>query len=554
MLIPVTTHPRASLRRVLEDLGPTLLDLVCGDPNGADDIGGVVIHDPHDEPVPPPQALVLGVAVHGPAQIVHLLDALGTQGAAGLVVRAPVAVDEKVTAAVTRSGVALLGLTRGASWAQLAAMLRALIAEGDVGETGRETLGGVPSGDLFALANAVGALLDAPVTFEDHSWRVLAFSGRQDEADSSRVETILGRQVPERFTRVLEERGVFQAMYRSDRPVYVEPLVEVEGGDLSLPRVALAVRAGDEILGSIWAAVHGPLSAERDQALRDASKLVALHLLRLRAGADVERRLRADLVGTALEGGPGAADAVARLGLAEQPGVVLALAVADRTDGDRSAARHARYVAERQRLADAFAMHLTAVHPRSAAALVGDVVYGIVPATAGRPDAEERACRVADEFLERVGERQELLVGVGPLARESAALPVSRAGADRALRVLRAGEGTRSVARITDVLVESLLLELTDVIAERGDPPSGPVARLGAYDAAHHTCLVETLRAWLDAFGDVAAASAAVHVHPNTFRYRLRRLAEVGGLDLTDADARFAAMLQLRLWPHARRS
>ncbi|WP_344522196.1 helix-turn-helix domain-containing protein, partial [Streptomyces rectiviolaceus] len=243
---------------------------------------------------------------------------------------------------------------------------------------------------------------------------------------------------------------------------------------------------------------------------------------------------------------------VARLGLAEQPGVVLALAVADRTGGDRSAARHARYVAERQRLADAFAMHLTAVHPRSAAALVGDVVYGIVPAPAGRPDAEERAARVADEFLERVGERQELLFGVGPLARESSALPASRAGADRALRVLHAGDGARSVARITDVLVESLLLELADVIAERGDPPSGPVARLGAYDAAHHTCLVETLRAWLDAFGDVAAASAAVHVHPNTFRYRLRRLAEVGELDLTDSDARFAAMLQLRLWPRAR--
>jgi DNA-binding PucR family transcriptional regulator len=43
-----------------------------------------------------------------------------------------------------------------------------------------------------------------------------------------------------------------------------------------------------------------------------------------------------------------------------------------------------------------------------------------------------------------------------------------------------------------------------------------------------------------------------VFVHPNTFRYRLRRLAEVGGLDLTDTDARFTAMLQLRLLPPAR--
>ncbi len=95
--------------------------------------------------------------------------------------------------------------------------------------------------------------------------------------------------------------------------------------------------------------------------------------------------------------------------------------------------------------------------------------------------------------------------------------------------------------------VESLLLRLADLNAAAGHEPSGPVARLLHYDGAHRTQLVETLRAWLDAFGDVNAASAAVHVHPNTFRYRLRRIAEVGGLDLDDADTRFAAMLQLRL-------
>ncbi|WP_327011743.1 helix-turn-helix domain-containing protein [Dactylosporangium sp. NBC_01737] len=55
------------------------------------------------------------------------------------------------------------------------------------------------------------------------------------------------------------------------------------------------------------------------------------------------------------------------------------------------------------------------------------------------------------------------------------------------------------------------------------------------------------MRAWLDAFGDTVAAAAAMYVHPNTFRYRLRRVTEVGPLDLHDPDARFAAMLELRL-------
>jgi hypothetical protein len=445
--------------------------------------------------------------------------------------------------------VPLLGLTRGASWTQLAAMLRSLLAEGDVGDDGAETLGGIPSGDLFSVANAVAALIDAPVTIEDRSSRVLAFSGRQDEADLSRVETILGRQVPERYSRELAERGVFRELYRSDQPVYIEPPSDGGLPDFQLPRAAVAVRAGDEVLGSIWAAVREPLTADRARAMCDAARLVALHLLRIRAGADVSRRLRADLVSTALEGGRGAFEAMRRLGLADQPVVVLALAVAD--------------PAERTRLADALAMHLSAIHPRCAAALVGDVAYGLIPVvpaggaaadgTEGA-DGELRAVRIATGFLDRVGARSRPVIGIGQVAFDPAGLPAARACADRVLRVLRApGAGgvteagrERRVARLADVHAEALLTELRDLAAAHGDRPTGPVARLGAYDAEHGTNLVETLRAWLDAFGDVTAASAAMFVHANTFRYRLRRLTEVSGIDLTDPEQRFAAMLQLR--------
>ena len=45
----------------------------------------------------------------------------------------------------------------------------------------------------------------------------------------------------------------------------------------------------------------------------------------------------------------------------------------------------------------------------------------------------------------------------------------------------------------------------------------------------------------------MTAASEALFVHPNTFRYRLRRLAEVGEIDLADPEQRFVAMLQLRV-------
>ncbi|HEY0952170.1 helix-turn-helix domain-containing protein, partial [Nocardioides sp.] len=109
------------------------------------------------------------------------------------------------------------------------------------------------------------------------------------------------------------------------------------------------------------------------------------------------------------------------------------------------------------------------------------------------------------------------------------------------------GRGGRRVARLADIQVEALVLELRDLAAARGDRPTGPLARLIAYDERHRSALVPTLRAWLDAFGDVTAAAEALYVHPNTFRYRLRRVAEVGEIDLTDPEARFVAMLQLRV-------
>jgi DNA-binding PucR family transcriptional regulator len=546
VLVSVNMRPRASLGRVVDDLGATLLDLVHGEADSPEDIGGIVIHDPLDDPVLAPHALVLGVGLGDPDEIARVLADLGKQQGAALILRAPVPTDGVVAAAAEKSGVVVLGLTRGASWAQLAAMLRSLLAEGDVGVDQPETLGGVTSGDLFALANAVAALLDAPVTIEDRSSRVLAFSGRQDEADASRVETILGRQVPERFSRMLTERGVFRDLYRNDEPLYIEPF-QSGSDDFTLPRVAVAVRAGDEVLGSIWVAVHEPLSEERSRALRDAAKLVALHMLRIRAGADVERRLRADLVSTALEGEGGAREALSRLGLAGQPVVVLALAILDRAEDEPSIDGDTSLATERQRLADALAMHLSAVHPRCAAALVGDVAYGLVPVQRDQVDGQERAVRIAREFLDRIGDRVCAVVGVGPVVFDATHLAPARSSADRALRVLRTGQRAQRVARLDDVHVESLVLELRDLVVSRGDELTGPIARLVSYDEQHHTNLVETLRAWLDAFGDVAMASASVFVHPNTFRYRLRRLAEVGGLDLDDPDARFAAMLQLKV-------
>ena len=97
----------------------------------------------------------------------------------------------------------------------------------------------------------------------------------------------------------------------------------------------------------------------------------------MRAGADVQRRLRADLLSTALEGGPGARDALDRLGLAGKQVVVLAVSLLAEPRSDHDPAHPP--LAGLDRVADALSVHLSASVPSSAVAVVGGIVFALLP-------------------------------------------------------------------------------------------------------------------------------------------------------------------------------
>ncbi len=54
-----------------------------------------------------------------------------------------------------------------------------------------------------------------------------------------------------------------------------------------------------------------------------------------------------------------------------------------------------------------------------------------------------------------------------------------------------------------------------------------------------------TLLAWLRAQGQVLAAAAALPAHPQTVRYRMRKIRRLFGAALDDPDARLALQLAL---------
>ncbi len=132
---------------------------------------------------------------------------------------------------------------------------------------------------------------------------------------------------------------------------------------------------------------------------------------------------------------------------------------------------------------------------------------------------------VADDLAGLLGARPDVVAGLsrpfradGPfvVSRREALWAVARA---RPGEVVRFGEGTTGwwlpdEQQLLSALVETVL---------------GPVL---AYDAAHGGQLLPSVRAWLAHDRRTREAAAALHVHPNTLAYRVRRFEELSGRSL----------------------
>ncbi|MCD2104040.1 helix-turn-helix domain-containing protein [Rhodococcus erythropolis] len=520
-----------ALSELLEGVGASILAA----PRGADlshEVGSVAIYEPGVESELGPASVVLLVGVEGQPNIVSAASLLRGSGVRVVVVRGTPDYGADDSEVASRSGVTMLSASRGVSWADLTGLIqRALSVPGSSRQVGSE-------GDLFTFANAVSALLDAPITIEDRNSHVIAFSGRQEEGDDSRIATVLERQVPDQYLRLIEEAGIFDQIYRSREPVWIS------GASLGtrLDRVAVAIRAGDEYLGSIWAAVDGNLTLARTRALADSAQLVAVRMIELRTAADPVKRRQSELLADLVEGGSAAISAMERAGLGSGSAMVIALGRRsglhrDRPDG----------TAHLGRLVDAFAVHLGAVYGQSVVAMINGIGYAVVALPSRSHGADADAARISSDFLERVGAHGDTIIGVGRVMSRPEDLGRSRRDADHALDILRTRRIEGCVATFRSVYVDALLLQVSRESAAEGFSLLGPLTAIARHDDEHSTVYLSTLEAWLSAFGDIGAASASLHVHPNTFRYRLSKLRSLQLFDLDDADARFRLMVHLRI-------
>jgi hypothetical protein len=516
-----------TVQAVVDRVGPTLLRTVLAGVEPDRPVGDVVIAEPGRRSPLSAGDLVLGAAVGSAREAVELIRHGADRGVAAVLLKPPVATAASVLAAGRAAGPTVVEVRTGTGWAQLVWLLRTVLdAAAEAADSAED---GTDPGlaDLFRLADAVAAVVDAPVTIEDANSRVLAYSARQDRTDPARVSTIMGRRVPDDVLARFRSRGVFRELSRGRTTIFVPAQ-----RDGTLPRLIVPIRMGGELLGSMWAVVPGPVPDARAAAFADAGPVIALHLLRRRARVDAERRASAQRVRALLEGRGSVRVAAADLDLDDGPHRVVAIDATGHAAADELDAEGLR-LALWERI-------MSGVGRRPAVADLDGLLYLVVPDTTGAGGWDQLRRRLTGQ----PGQPEHPLVAAGAPAPVTE-LPRSRAQAEETLGLLRAGLITEPVADYQQCWAVLALHRAATAAAAAGAAEVGPLPELRRHDADNGTDYLGTLYEWLRNPGDPRAAGAALAIHPNTLRYRMRRIGELTGLDLAEPNVRLALLCQL---------
>jgi PucR family transcriptional regulator, purine catabolism regulatory protein len=256
-----------------------------------------------------------------------------------------------------------------------------------------------------------------------------------------------------------------------------------------------------------------------------ALSLFAIELAKSRAVAEAQRKLRGDFFDE-LAGGTGAADAargLARFGLAASARlVVVAIEAVDpeAVGPDELALVATDHLSRRD------GGYLVSTHAGG--------IHVLVEERDGDPGELPKALGTRLEV--------ELRAGAGSPA-PSTEVGRSLREARYALQVCRL-EGW-SYAGFADLGTYRLLLSMADPDALRAFADA-MLAPLDAYDRAHDGELIGSLQAFLQHNARWETAAAQLFVHRHTLRYRMRKVEELTGRDLTSSFDRMEFWLALR--------
>jgi DNA-binding PucR family transcriptional regulator len=459
------------------------------------------------------------------------LERYGT-GQAG---RAPVAIfvkkpSDALVARAVATGTAMVAVEPQARWERLYRLVNHVLehhmpAVGDPADP-RDDSGT----DLFGLAQSLADRIHGMVSIEDQQSHVLAYSASNDEADELRRLSILGRAGPPEHLTWIGQWGIFDALRASAEVVRV-----AERPELGLqPRLAVGIhqaavdrRRAPVFAGTIWVQQGSRLLADdAEEVLRGAAVLAARIMSRLAAKPSTHALRAQQLLGLTDSGSVDVSATARELGIvADGNAALIAFDTAD---------HHAR-------LADVLALSASAFRADAQVASRDSRIYVLLPQVARVGSLTSWIRGTISALRAELGLQLRAVIAA-PVAG-LAGLPTARVEVDRVLdSAERHPDSIGQVTSLAEARTTVLLDEIVTMIGADERLIDPRVRDLQAHDPV----LVQTLRAYLDSFGDVAAAAQRLHVHPNTVRYRARRIETLLSTSLADPDVRLLLSLGLR--------
>ncbi|MCZ8521768.1 MULTISPECIES: PucR family transcriptional regulator [Paenibacillus] len=389
---------------------------------------------------------------------------------------------------------------------------------------------------LEELADAISEVLRCPVTIEDPGFRLLAYSSHTPSTDSARIATIISRKVPDHVIASLWKEGVITRLMESDDPVRIPAIAEVGLG----PRVAVSIRKNGIVLGHIWVIEENRSLSEDDlQQLLKGVGAARTKLLQHQTQRRKEQMSHQDFFWQLLTGHlrshEAAAEKAARLQVSLPPSFMTAILQFERELPEKlgseipyllSAAGRARFP-------------LFAVHRHQLILLA--------------------ECRDARSLLDL----EESLSQLGRLLQERSPLGTPACGCSLAYADYARIEQSYREAQMVLGIKSRFPEETSQILfyrelgfyrwlplfhehngANRYTNPS--LEKLRAYDREHHGSLIETLEAYLSCDSNMKEAAERLHIHANSLAYRLKRIADIGGIDLGSMDQKVTLYLDLK--------
>jgi sugar diacid utilization regulator len=538
--VPVTApeveaHALPTLADVARSAGSEILSLVEMPSDGRQIVAGSVLYDSTARPAkfPGAVALAIGLSLSGKrlgAKVRELSDA----GYVAIVYKSNGTSDEVLRAAARDNGMALFRASDSVPWNQLVEIMDAAVVPHR--QSGR-TLVDIRPGDLFDLANTVAAQAGGAIAIADPEQTILAYSTLPDQPiDETRRSSILSLQVPHSVETDNDYRRVHAAT----------DALDVATQDPSLRRTAIAIRAGDSVLGSLWLlelADHHNEDANR--ILREAANVAALHILHKRTTYVSNLTRQIDLVQPLLFDPKRAELAAIRLGISAPSVRVAALGVWP------SEAIAAETLQSRLRLFDTIRTACAIRLPSAVCGLSDNIVYIVLPQTT---ESSRQFQRTA---ILKIVQNARRLLARPVLAALGAAATIDRLEDSRVNAELVLSELVRNVAegRIAadsdDIVADDdslgsrlLLRQFVSALTASGQLPGSHALSIAAYDERHKKSFEETIYAYLSCGGNAIDAAKSLDVHVNTVRYRLSRVEPLFGIDLDDAETRLLVWLQ----------